>query len=65
MFLTSGLIIAFTFSSCKKNHLCECRDKQGNVAFVFSFKDTEKNAEKSCVETDQSYEGSEFNCELR
>lgn len=63
------LVLAITFSNCKKNYSCECVNPGGKQV-VFTTKDTKKKAAKKCTDYyNQNYGSlpviSETSCEIK
>ena len=55
-------IITATFTSCKKNYDCTCKDQNGTVVAVTTFKNTKGKAGEQCNQYyDQHYGNIPFN----
>lgn len=60
----SILVTVSVLSSCKGDRICECKDANGKVQFVSSFRDS-KDAKADCEGMDAMYQSEGYECELR
>jgi hypothetical protein len=65
--LASVAIIAFTFTSCKKDYSCDCVYSMSETEYTYSFdilNATQDDAEQVCSETQESLSSYNGNCSL-
>lgn len=58
-----AVLAAFTFASCKKDHVCVCK-LNGTEYGRTTIKDTKKKAKETCEKNNQVIGGMSVTCEL-
>ena len=58
-----AVLAAFTFASCKKDHVCVCK-VNGTEYKRLTIKDTKKKAKETCETNNQVVLGNSVTCEL-
>ncbi len=59
-------LLAVAFTSCKKDWSCECKDKDGNVDFTYTYPKVAKSSAKtSCDAANTTWKADGGSCSLK
>lgn len=63
LILSAAALVAFSFSSCKKDYTCECKWDDSDQTTEYEYKNVKKKDAEEACESSNSVSG--FTCELK